>query len=338
MEVYGGIDLHSNNGFLALIDGSDRWLHQARLPNELAGYLEALEPYRDRLVGVVVESTFNWYWLVDGLLEQGYEVRLAHPAAMSPYRGQKYADDRSDARWLAHLLRVGVLPEGYIYPKEQRGLRDLLRKRVALVRQRTANVLSLQNIYQRSVGRRLPASDQRELSAERIEQTFSDANVVLSACSTLRITRQLSEEIGLLEQAVLGQLKPDPALGILQTAPGIGKVLAPTILLETGSISRFASAGKYASYCRTVGSTRLSNAKVKGSGNRKNGNPYLSWAYTEAANFAIRYSPQIRRYYERKKAKTQRVVALKTVAHKLARACFYMLRDQVPFKIDKAFG
>lgn len=338
MRVYGGIDLHSSNGYLGLIDESDQWVCQRRLPNELPAYLESLAPYREQLVGVVVESTFNWYWLVDGLLDEGYRVHLVNPAAIVPYRGLKYSDDRIDSRWLGHLLRVGVVPESYIYPKEKRGLRDLMRKRITLVRQRTANVLSLLNVYQRSLGVRLTAKDQRELTEPMIEQAFSDANVVRSACAMLRLVRFLEGEIAELEASVRSQLQPDPALKILKSTPGIGEVLAPTILLETGSISRFASAGKYASYCRTVSSTRLSNDKPKGSGNRKNGNAYLAWAFVEAANFAIRYSPQIRRYYERKKAKTQRVVAVKTVAHKLARACYYMLRDQVPFEIDKAFG
>lgn len=338
MRVYGGIDLHSNNAYLALIDESDRWIHKARLPNDLPLILGALAPYREQVVGIAVESTYNWYWLVDGLAEHGYRTHLANPSAMVPYRGLKHADDRSDARWLAHMLRIGVLPEGYIYPKEARGLRDLLRKRGVLVRQRTANVLSLQNAYQRNLGRRLTAKEQRDLSEARLEKAFADPNVARSACSTLRVIAQLSEEIDLLEEIVSSQLQPDPALKILRTVPGIGEILAATILLETGSIHRFASAGRYASYCRTVGSQRLSNAKVKGSGNVKNGNTHLAWAFVEAANFAKRYSPQIRRFYDRKMARTHRMVAVKTVAHKLSRACFHMLRDQVPFEIDKAFN
>ena len=129
-----------------------------------------------------------------------------------------------------------------------------------------------------------------------------------------------------------------PGFRPLLTVNGIGEILALTIMLETGDIHRFARVGHYASYCRCVGSEKLSNGKKKGKGNTKNGNRYLAWAYMEAANFAVRFSPQIRRYYQRKRAKTNAMVAIKTVAHKLARACYYILRDQVPFNVDKAFG
>ncbi len=338
MRLYCGIDLHSNNAYLVVLDEQDHVIYRRRLANDLGLILRELAPFAEQLVGVVVESTFNWYWLVDGLVEAGYRVHLANPSAMQQYSGLKYADDRSDARWLAHMLRLGVLPEGYIYPQKQRGLRDLLRKRGRLVQQRTGNVLSLQNLFQRSTGRRLTSGELKALDLDRIEQQFADANVARTAAATFRIFGSLDDEVQLLEKEILRQLQPDPVLKLLKTVAGVGRVLAPTILLETGEINRFASPGRYVSYCRVVGSQHLSNGKTKGHGNKKNGNPYLSWAYIEAANFAIRFYPPVSRFYERKKARTHRVVALKAVAHKLARASFYVMRDRVPFKIDMAFG
>ncbi len=109
-------------------------------------------------------------------------------------------------------------------------------------------------------------------------------------------------------------------------------------MLETGDISRFKKVGQYASYCRCVNGARYSNGKKKSNTNTKNGNKYLAWAFIEAANFAIRYNDTVKRYYQRKLAKTNVVIAKKTVAHKLARACFYVLRDQVEFDVNKAFG
>ena len=129
MALYSGIDLHGNNNVTLLLDEYDRVIYQKRLPNQLPIILEQLAPYQEDITGVVVESTYNWYWLVDGLMEADYRVHLANPTAIQQYSRLKYTDDNSDARWLAHLLRLGVLPEGYIYPKEQRPLRDLLRKR-----------------------------------------------------------------------------------------------------------------------------------------------------------------------------------------------------------------
>ncbi len=133
MKLYGAIDLHSNNSVLMLIDRQDKVRFQGRLPNEASYILETLRPYRPQLQGLAVESTFNWYWLVDALQEAGYPVSLVNTAAVKQYEGLKFTDDASDARWLAHLLRLGILPQGYIYPKEERAVRDLLRKRAQMV-------------------------------------------------------------------------------------------------------------------------------------------------------------------------------------------------------------
>src|SRR5499426_3687675 len=158
MPLYGGIDLHANNRVVVLLHEQDQVIYQQRLANHLPTILEPLAPYQADITGVVVESTYNWYWLVYGLMEAGYRVHLANPAAIQQYSGLKYTNDQSDARWLAHLLRLGVLPEGYIYPKAERAVRDLLRKRAHLVRQHTANVLSVQNILARNTGaRQIPA-------------------------------------------------------------------------------------------------------------------------------------------------------------------------------------
>ncbi len=138
MTLYGGIDLHSNNSVVALSDETDRLVYRKRLPNDVQTIVDALAPYRDGISGLVVESTYNWYWLVDALMESGYRVHLANTAAIVQYSGLKYADDDTDAAWLAKLLRLGVLPEGYIYPKAERAVRDLLRRRQRLVQQRTS--------------------------------------------------------------------------------------------------------------------------------------------------------------------------------------------------------
>ena len=338
MRLYCGIDLHSNNCYLVVLDDQDRVVYQRRLHNDLQLILQELGPFTEQLVGIVVESTFNWYWLVDGLIEAGHRVHLANTTALRQYDGLKFADDRSDARWLAHMLRVGVLPEGYIYPRQQRALRDLLRKRGRLVQQRTANLLSLQNLAHRNTGRRLSGRALRTVDVAELDAAHLDANRIFALESTRRVLECIAGEVKRLEREILRQVKPDPLLRLLKTVAGVGDVLAPTILLETGEIDRFASAGKYVSYCRGVGSRHLSNGKSKGRGNRKNGNPYLAWAWVEAAHFAIRYHAPVRRFYERKQARTHRVVALKAVAHKLARAAYYVMRDRVPFQVGLAFG
>ena len=338
MKLYGAIDLHSNNNVTVLIDEQDQVVYQKRLPNELPLITQQLSGYRERLQGIVVESTYNWYWLVDGLMEHGHRVHLANTAAIQQYEGLKYTDDTSDARWLAHILRLGVLPQGYIYPREERAVRDLLRKRGQLVRQRTANLLSIQNLITRNTGSSMSASRIKRLSAEEVEGLLTDVDVARAVKANLSVMRCLETEIARLEKAVKERVKLRPAFRHLLSVSGIGEILALTIMLETGDIRRFPAVGHFASYCRCVGSEKISNGKRKGSGNTKNGNKYLAWAFVEAANFAVRYEPQIRSFYQRKTAKVHRVVAIKAVAHKLARACYHIMRDEVPFDVDRAFS
>jgi len=338
MKLYGAIDLHSTNNVTVLIDEQDEIVYQKRLPNDLPLILQQLSPYASSIQGIVVESTYNWYWLVDGLMGKEHVVHLANTAAIQQYEGLKYTDDHSDARWLAHMLRLGVLPVGYIYPKEERAVRDLLRKRGQLVRQKTANLLSIQNLITRNTGSSLSANRVKRLGAEEVEGILTDADVALAAKANLSVMRSLEAEIATLERVVKERVKLRPAFRYLLTVSGIGPILALTIMLETGDIRRFSTVGNFASYCRCVGSEKISNGKRKGSGNTKNGNKYLAWAFVEAANFAVRYEPQIRSFYQRKKAKAHRVVALKAVAHKLARACYHILRDEVPFDVARAFA
>jgi transposase len=323
---------------VVLLDEEDHVVYEKRLSNDLGYLLLELAPYQGMIEGVVVESTFNGYWLVDGLMEAGYPVRLANTGAIVQYAGLKYTDDRSDARWLAHLLRLGLLPEGYIYPKEERAVRDLLRKRSQLVRQKVTHILSIQNLMSRNKGMRLSADKIRQLSDAEVERLLPQTDLARAVKSNLAVYRCLVEEIDGLEKVVKRRVKLRRSFRHLLPVDGIGSILGMTIMLETGDIGRFERVGQFASYCRCVDSHKISNGKRKGSGNTKNGNKYLAWAFVEAANFAIRYNPRVKRFYQRKKDKTNGIVALKAVAHKLARACYYILRDQVPFQVEKAFG
>jgi len=338
MKLYGAIDLHSNDNVTVLIDEKDKVIYQKRLANDLPLIVEQHSAYASSMEGIVVESTYNWYWLVDGLMEKGHRVHLANTAAIQQYEGLKYTDDDSDARWLAHLFRLGVLPEGYIYPKQERAVRDLLRKRSQLVRQKTANLLSIQNLYSRNTGQSISANRIKQLTSEKVDAQFTNSEVALAVKANLMVMRSLETEIAVVERVVKERIKLRPGYRYLLTVNGIGQTLALTIMLETGDIGRFPKVGNFASYCRCVGSEKLSNGKRKGTGNTKNGNKYLSWTFVEAANFAIRFDPLIARYYQRKKAKTHRVVAIKAVAHKLSRACYYVMRDEVPFDVNRAFA
>jgi transposase len=300
--------------------------------------LVALEPFKESLEAVVVESTYNWYWLVDGLEQEGYKVHLANPSAIKQYEGLKHRDDKWDSFWLAHMKRLNILPEGYIYPKQERPVRDLLRRRLLFMRQRTSQILSLQSTIERNLSLRMSGNAIKKLKEEDVGDLFDSPFLVLTAESNILVIRFLTKRIKVIEKAVKSQIKLRKEFQLLKSIPGIGDILALTIMLEVGDIGRFPQVGNYSSYCRCVKSKKLSNGKKKGENNRKNGNRYLSWAYVEAANYAIRFSEEAQRFYQRKMAKTNAIVAIKALSNKLARASYYVMRDRVPYDASKLFG
>jgi transposase len=335
---FSGIDLHSNNSVVVVSDEEDRVVFERRLPNDLRQIMAALAPHREELAGVVIESTFNWYWLVDGLMEAGYRVHLANTSAIKKYDGLKYSGDSTDARYLAQLLRLGLLPEGYIYPREARAVRDLSRKRMQLVRCRTAQILSIENILARQTGGRMSSNQIKRLKPEQVDALGLPAEVALALKANCAVCETLRAQIEGIEKTLQERVKLQQEYRLLKSVPGIGEVLATTIMLETGTVARFAKVGNFSSYCRCVDSLRESNGKKKGEGNTKNGNQYLAWAFIEAANFCVRFCPQAKRFYERKKRKTNGIVALKALAHKLARACYHILREEKPFDVRRCFA
>jgi len=333
MQLYAGLDLHSRNTYIGIMDKEFKRVFGKRVLNKLPLILKTLEPFQDQLKGIVVESTYNWYWLIDGLMDAGYQcVHLANPSAMKQYEGIKHTDDQHDAFFLAQMLILGILPQGYIYPKEDRPVRDLARKRLFLVRHKTAHILSLQSLIARCCGQRVSANDIRKFTAEDLQQLLNQEHIVLSAQANLDTIVFLKQQIKLLEKAIQKKVKLNTAFQQLMTVPGIGLILAMTIMLEVGDIGRFAQVGNFASYCRCVSSQRLSDGKSKGDGNRKNGNRYLSWAFTEAAHLSRRYNEHFRSYYNRKVAQANTSLATKALSNKLARICYYIMRDQVPFR------
>ena len=332
-ELCAGADLHGNNVFLSVCDSEGRTQFKRRVKPTLAAVNEALEPYLPNMKAIGVESTFNWYWLVDGLREQGLDVRLGNPAKMKQYSGLKCTDDASDAQWLAELIRIGIFPDSYIYPKE---VRDALRRRQLFVRRRTQVILSLQSLLER-YGLNAPGS--------RAVQQWTDADVAATGLDpfvqlqlrTLLEAVHCSDRLaGQIETEVLKFLKPHGSFDRIQAVPGIGKTLGMTIVLESGDFKRFPNAGRYASYCRAVGK-RSSNDKKKGENNKRNGNPYLAWAFIEAASFAPRFYPEIQSWYDRKKKKRNTIVAKKALAAKLAKAVWHVMNGD-EFKMEMMFG
>jgi len=273
MRLYCGIDLHAKNSYLAIIDEQRKRIFKRNVTNDREIILSFLAPYKPELEGVVVESTFNWYWLVDTLMEEGYTVHLANPCAIKQYAGLKYIDDKHDAFWLAELLSLGILKEGYIYPKEERPVRDLLRKRGHLIKLRTSLLVSLHNTMANVCGMKIPSHHVKG-KEDRVSSHFSgNESLALTGQVSKTSIDMLTRQVEAIESHVEKHCKVDSSYTGLLTLSGVGKILGLTILLETGPIARFPEVGNYVSYCRKAESIWKSSERVKGKGNIKNLKP-----------------------------------------------------------------
>lgn len=337
-KLVAGVDLHSNNAVIGVMDMDGKRVAHEKVACELKAVVKFLAPYQKRLEQVAVESTYNWYWLVDGLRAMKYPVVLANPAGMQQYNGIKHADDTNDAFFLAELLRLKILPTGYIYDPVLRPVRDLLRRRMTLVHHRTALMLSFKSLYTRTTGQEMALSRLKGLEIKAAQELYDHPANQLIAGMQIKHIEQLTESVEKIEKAVLASARELPYYAKLATVPGVGRILGMTITMEVGDIKRFSDAGNFASYCRTVEAKRLSNSKKKGENNSKCGNKYLSWAWVEAANFARRYDEQCRKWYDRKAAKTSKVIATKALACKLAKAGWHVMSQGTDYDAKRVFG
>jgi transposase len=337
VSIYVGMDLHSDNVMIGWMDADGKRLKHQRLPNRLDIILDCLNPQKEQIVQIGVEVTYNWYWLVDGLLEAQYPVVLAHAAAMQQYSGLKHTDDVSDAFFVTELMRLKRLPTGHIYDAKLRPYRDLLRRRQLLVHHRTSLLLSVKSLYTRTTGQKLSQGETKALEPETVAEWFDHPADQLIAGEQAKLIQDLNASIHALEKEVEAVADQLPCYHRIQELPGIGRILALTISMETGPIARFVQDGNYVSYCRCVPTERESNGKYKGENNGKCGNKYLAWAYVEAAHFARRYDAPCCRYYEHKKAKTNTMVATKSLAGKLSKAGWHVMTKNEPYDPQRMF-
>jgi transposase len=336
-KLIAGLDLHSNNVMIGLMNQDGKRVAHRKLDCNLKEVTDYLEPLKSQLQSMAVESTFNWYWLLDGLRERGYPIDLANPAKIEQYNGLKHVNDKDDAFHLAELQRLNILPKAHVYDPKLRPVRDLLRRRSGLVHQRTALLLSFKSLYARTTGQALDLSDAKRMEPKEAPKLYEHpANQLIAQVQAEHI-QALEKSVQRIEKAVLDCAREIPLYGKLLTMPGIGKILGMTITMEVGDIKRFRTDGDFASYCRTVGAKRLSNGKTKSDNNQKCGNKYLSWAFVEAANFAKRYDENCRRWFDRKKAKTSTVIGTKALACKLAKAAWHVMAHQVDYDPTRMF-
>jgi transposase len=336
---YGGIDLHAKNAQACAINREGVAVKEKKFGNDLVQAIEFFKPYYPD-IEIAIESTVNWYWLVDGLMDAGFDVKLAHPLGLKAITDAKVKTDRRDAYKLANLLRLNALPKAYVYPKEIRPFRDLLRRRSDLVIQRAKCYSSLRMQFLQYNTNTMSQSALKRFEDEDLNIMNLPEVVKMHGSMTLKRIKVLGRQIDEIEQFLESVTIVDPRFELLTKITGIGRVLALTIYYEIGDISRFKNVRHFSSYCRLVPGIHQSSDKVKRGKGSKQGNVYLKWAFTQAAIHMLTYDKDIRAYRDRRAAKNggKNMKANAVLAHKLGMAVFYVLREGKAFKKELLFA
>jgi transposase len=335
-QFYCGIDLHARTMYLCILDRDGEIVLHRNMKAAPEPFLKAIAPYREDLV-VCVACIFTWYWLADLCAHAGIPFVLGHALYMKAIHGGKAKNDKIDAHKIAVLLRGGMLPQAYVYPANMRATRDLLRRRMYLTRKRAELLAHIQHTNSQytlpEIGKKLAYKAHRDGVAER----FSDPAVQKSLAVDLALLGSYDPLLNDLEWHIVQAAKQHDAnsLYLLQTVPGIGKILSLVLLYEIHDLQRFPSVQDFVSYCRLVKCAKESAGKRYGTAGAKMGNAYLKWAFSEAAVLFLRDHPAGQKYLTRLEKKHGRGKALTLLAQKLGRAVYDMLQRQQAFDVHK---
>ena len=333
---YCGIDLHAKTMYLCILDREGKIVLHKNMRSRPENFLAAVEPFRDDLV-VAVECIFTWYWLADLCREEGIEFVLGHALYMKAIHGGKAKNDKIDAFKIATLLRGGNLPKAYVYPPEMRATRDLLRRRLHLVRRRANLLAHIQNTHHQYNLEPPAAKIAYKANRVGVAEAFPDPDVRKSMEIDFVLIEQYDTTLRELELHLERRAKQhDPqAYHRLRSVPGIGKVLALTILYEIQDIHRFERVQDFLSYSRLVKCEHSSAGKKLGTGGSKIGNAHLKWAFSEAAALFLRNNPDGQKHLRRLAGKHGKGKALSILAAKLGRAVYLLLAKERVFDMER---
>ncbi len=335
-KFYCGIDLHARTMYLCIMNQAGEILLHRNMKATPEPFLKAITPYREDLV-VCVECIFTWYWLADLCAQEGIPFVLGHALYMKAIHGGKAKNDKIDAHKIALLLRGGMLPQAYVYPAEMRATRDLLRRRIHLMRKRAELLAHIQNTNSQynlpEIHKKLAYKANRGGVAERFPEPAVQKSIEVDLALINTYDRLLTS----LELDLVQTVKAHDAQTFyrLRSIPGVGKILALVLLYEIHNIRRFPRVQEFVSYCRLVKCAKESAGKRYGTSGKKIGNAYLKWAFSEAAVLFLRNNPAGQKYLSRIARKHGKGKALTILAHKLARAVYYMLKRDTAFDLDK---
>jgi transposase len=335
-KYYCGIDLHARTMYVCVVDQNGTLLVHQNLKTSAEQLLAVMAPYREDLV-VAVECIFCWYWIADLCAREGIAFVLGHALYMKAIHGSKTKSDKLDSQKIALLLKGGLIPQAYLYPPGMRATRDLLRRRLHLMRKRADLIAHIQNTVSQYNLPALNVSLGRKHQRYDIARHFPDPVVRQMIELDLRLIDTYDEEIRVLDQDLALKAKAHDAHSyhLIRSVPGIGRVLTLVILYEIHHIGRFPSVQQFASYARLVKCTKESAGKVIGKTNKKIGNSYLKWAFGEAAVLFLRKNPPAQKYLERLAAKHGKGKALAILAHRLGRTVYTMLKTGKPFDRER---
>jgi transposase len=335
-QFYCGIDLHARTMYLCIVNRDGEILLHRNMPAGPDPFLKAITPYREDLV-VCVECIFTWYWLADLCAREAIPFVLGHALYMKAIHGGKAKNDKIDAQKIAVLLRGGMLPQAYVYPAAMRATRDLLRRRIHLMRKRAELLAHVQNTNSQynlpEIGKKIAYKANRDGVAER----FPDPAVQKSIEVDLALIGHYDDLLRDVELSILKAAKQDDAntLYLLRTVPGIGEILSLVLLYEIHDIQRFPRVQDFVSYCRLVKCAKASAGKRYGTSGTKIGHASLKWAFSEAAVLFLRNNPPGQKYLTRLEKKHGKGKALTVLAHKLARAVYHMLKRHTAFDMQR---
>jgi transposase len=335
-QFYCGIDLHARTMYLCILNQDGEIMVHRNMKAAPEPFLKTVAPYREDLV-VCVECIFTWYWLADLCAREEIAFVLGHALYMKAIHGGKAKNDKIDAHKIAVLLRGGMLPQAYVYPAEMRATRDLLRRRMSLMRQRAALLTHVQQTNSQynlpEIGKKIAYKANREGVAERFPEPAIQKSIEVDLALLGHYDQLLTE----LELAIVNTAKEHNAQVFyrLRSIPGVGKILALVLLYEIHDIQRFPRVQEFVSYCRLVKCAKESAGKRYGTSGSKSGNAYLKWAFSEAAVLFLRNNPAGQKYLARLEKQHGKGKALTLLAHKLGRAVYYMLKRDTAFNLDK---
>lgn len=330
-----GIDLHAREMYVCVLDQKGEVILHRNIPTEPNRFLKIIAPYREDIV-VAVECIFTWYWIADLCAQEGIPFILGHALYMKAIHGGKAKNDKIDSLKIATLLRGGMLPMAYVYPPMMRSTRDLLRRRCYFMQLRAKLLGHIQNTNSQYNLPVLHKRIDRKKHREGVVEHFDERGVQKSIEADFFLLDSFDSVLRNLENYVLRTARQHDAntLHLLRTVPGIGKVLSLTILYEIHDINRFPRVQDFVSYCRLVKCTKESGGKIKGSSGKKIGNVHLKWAFSEAAVLFLRCNPEGQAFLSRLQKKHGKGKALTILAHKLARAVYYMLKRKEAFDLQ----